>query len=107
MSVIQPVSPVATAEAGGLWQSFNGGLSDALNVWGKVEQIKGERSASGQDLQAAVHNPELANGAAVQVDRPLTQQKQSGGGMEIPKPLLYASLGLLGLAFVLRMKGFN
>ncbi len=103
--VIQPVTPVATASAGGLWQSINGGLGDALNLWGKVDQIKGARSASGQDLKQAVHEPELANAAAVQVDQPLTQQKPAG--FTVQKPVLYASLGLLGLAFILRMKGFR
>jgi len=104
MSVIQPVTPVATASAGGLWQSINGGLGDALSLWGQVEQIKGTRSATGQDLKAAVHNPELANGAAVQVDRPL---EPKATGFTVQKPVLYASLGLLGLAFILRMKGFK
>ena len=104
-TTVQPV-PAATVNAGGLWQSVNGGLSDALNLWAQVEQIKGIKSAQGADLTQAVTNPELANGAAIQVDQtPMDNKVETGFVVE--KPVLYASLALLGLAFVLRMKGFK
>jgi hypothetical protein len=102
---IMPVKPVATVNAGGVWESINGGLSNALDLWAKVEQIKGQKSASGQDQVQAMYKPELENGAAVQMDKQLTTKKNSG--FKFDKRLMYASLGLLGLAFILRMKGFK
>lgn len=104
-NTIQPVKPVAEVQAGGLWESVNGGLSNALGLWAQVEAIKGQKSASGQDQYQAVHSPELANGAAVQVDASLDVKKPAG--FVVRKPVLYASLGLLGLAFLMRMKGFR
>lgn len=96
--------PAATTQAGGWWESTNSGLSNALDLWGKVEVIKGVKSANGSDQQQAMYQPELKNGAAIQVDKQLTIGGKSG--IKIDKPLLYGALGLLGLAFVLRMKGF-
>lgn len=102
---IEAIKPVAEVQAGGLWESVNGGLSDALNLWGKVEQIKGQKSASGQDQIQALYQPELKNGAAITVDQSLVTPKVDG--FVVKKPLLYASLGLLALAAILRMKGFS
>ncbi|MBU2871973.1 hypothetical protein [Colwellia sp. E2M01] len=107
MSIENTATPVATASAGGLWQSINGGLGDALSLWGQVEQIKADRSTSGQDLQAAVYEPELDNAAAVQVDQSLLAvgAHTKPTTINVNKPLLIASLGLLGLAFYMRMNG--
>ena len=99
-------TPLAEVQAGGLWQSFNGGLSSALDMWEKVETVKGIKSASGQDQSQAMYQPELANGAAVVVDKNLVSNA-SDTGFKINKTALYASVGLLGLAFIMRMKGFD
>jgi hypothetical protein len=103
---VNPQTPVAEVEAGGWWESTNAGLSSALDLWGKVETIKGAKSATGQDQLQAMHQPELANGATIQVDKSL-ETPTSKTGFTIEKPVLYASLGLLGLAFIMRMKGFR
>lgn len=105
--IIQSGTPVAEVSGGGWWEATNGGLSDALDLWGKVEVIKGVKSATGQDQQQAMHQPELANGATIQVDKTLSLPTGENGGFKVEKPVLYASLGLLALAFVLRMKGFR
>lgn len=102
---ITPIKPVATVNAGSGWGSLNSGLSDALNLWAKVEQIKGQKSASGQDQLQAIYKPELANGAAVLIDAQVAQKKDNG--FKVEKPVLYASLSLLALAFILRIKGFS
>lgn len=103
-AAIDQYTPVATVD-GGIMGSINTGLDSALNLWGKFEAIKAQKSANGGDLISAKTQPELENGSAVQVDAsipPATQQ-----GFKVDKPLLYVSLGLLGLAFVMRMKGFK
>lgn len=106
MSELQKQTSPAEVGAGGWWESTNNTLSDALNLWQKVEEIKGVKAASGQDQAQAMLQPELANGAAVQVDATLNQSANDGG-FKVKKDVLYASLGLLGLAFILRMKGFK
>jgi len=105
-STIQPVKPVATVNAGGVWESINGGLSDALNLWGKVEQIKGQKSASGADQTQAMYQPPMANGAAVQIDQQLNQQANKNQGVQINKPLLFASAGVLVIALLMHKAGW-
>jgi hypothetical protein len=99
-------TPTAEVVAGGWWESTNQGLSAALDLWGKVETVKGIKSASGQDQNQAMYQPELANGAAVMVDKKLTPSTNDVG-FKVDTKILYASLGLLGLAFIMRMKGFS
>jgi len=98
--------PLAEEQPGGFFQSFNGGLSSALDLWAKVETVKGIKSANGRDQQQAMYKPELANGAAVLVDKDL-MQKANDAGFKIDKKILTASLILLGLAFTMRIKGFG
>ena len=102
-AAIDLYTPVATVD-GGVMGSINNGLDSALNLWGKFEAIKAQKSAAGGDQITAKTQPELTNGAAVQVDGSIPQLKQ---GFKVDKPLLYVSLGLLGLAFIMRMKGFR
>jgi len=99
-------TPSSEVLAGGWWESVNTGLAAALGHWERVETVKGIKSASGQDQQQAMYRPELQNGAAIQVDKvnALTAKED---GITINKPVLYASLGLLGLAFVMRLNGYK
>jgi len=103
---MQTYVPTAEMQAGGFLQQGNAFLNDALNIWGKVEEIKATKSASGGDQQQAMVQPELANGAAVQVERPLqapTDKKANTieiGGVKVNKSLLMFSGVLLATAFV-------
>ncbi|GAA5133119.1 hypothetical protein [Thalassotalea piscium] len=104
---VMPNSPVATQNSGSGWlDTINTGLSNALDLWGRVEQIKAQKSSQGGDLTQAKLTSELTNGSATVLDSDIstTQEKT---GFTVEKPVLYASLALLGLAFVLRMKGFK
>jgi hypothetical protein len=85
----------ATVQAGGLWDSINGGLNDALNMWGKVEQIKGVNASTGRDIIQARVSPELANGAAVTVDQAIVSPSFQVGGVKMNKNIIYATGGLL------------
>ena len=85
----------ATVQAGGVWDSINGGLNSALNVWAKVEQVKATRASTGQDMIQARTVPELENGAAVAVDQPVTSENFMVGGMKMNKNILYATGGIL------------
>jgi hypothetical protein len=93
--------PSATVQAGGIWDSINGGLNDALNVWAKVETVKGAKAASGQDVIQARTTPELANGAAVAVDYPLQSPMNNKAktiefaGLTMNKNMVYATGGIL------------
>ena len=49
--------------------------------------------------------PSSSEKASLIVDASLEPKKPDG--FVVKKPLLYASLGLLGLAFLMRMKGFK
>ncbi|GLX80887.1 hypothetical protein [Thalassotalea eurytherma] len=103
---MQKQTPVATTQAGGFWESFNTGLSGALDAWITVEQVKGAKSASGQDQIQAQVVPELENGAGVVRDTQVVQPTQKKSlPIEINQPLLIASLGLLGLALFMRANG--
>lgn len=98
--------PLATTSAGtDMLGSFNSSLNSALDVWLKVEQIKGAKAASGQDQVQAKTQPEYENGAMIQLDSTLPSNKAVG--VQINQPLLIASLGLLAFAFLLRSKGFS
>lgn len=105
-NAIKPLATTQPESSGFGWGSVNGGISDALDIWGKVEKVKKVKASTGQDLAQAKYQPELANGAARQVDASLALPK-SDNGLKINKPLLYVSFGLLGLAFIMRMKGFR
>lgn len=85
----------ATVQAGGVWDSINGGLNDALNIWNKVEQVKAVKASSGQDIIQARVTPELENGAAVAVDQPQVSPSFKVGGVEMNKNILYATGGIL------------
>jgi hypothetical protein len=98
-------TPVAEAGAGTLIDSGFSGLMDALNVWGKVEEIKAAKSASGGDQRQAVYMPELPNGAAVALDSSLPAPLKKPV-FEINKPILFASVGLLAIALIMNRKGF-
>ena len=104
--MLQQPKPVATVNAGGTWEAINGGLSDALNLWAKVETIKGQKSASGQDQIQAMYQPTLENGAAVQVDKQLSTPSDKKQGFEVNKPLLLASAGVLVMAYFMRKAGW-
>ncbi len=82
-------------QGGGVWDSINGGLNDALNIWGKVEQVKAVKASTGQDVIQARVSPELANGAAIAVDQPQVSPSFKVGGVEMNKNILYATGGLL------------
>jgi len=92
----------ATVQAGGLWDSINGGLNDALNMWGKVEQIKGAKASTGQDIIQARVSPELANGAAITVDQALVSPSFQVGSVKMNKNLIYATAGILLTLFALK-----
>lgn len=85
----------ATVQAGGLWDSINGGLNDALNVWSKVEQVKAVKAATGQDIIQARYQPELANGAAIAVDQPQVSPSFQVAGVPMNKNIIYATAGIL------------
>jgi hypothetical protein len=97
-------TPVATAGAGTMMDSWTSNLSGALGLWGQIEQIKSAKSASGGDQQQALMQPELPNGAAVSIDASLAP-KLKKSSIEVNKPLLFASAGLLAIAFLLNRMG--
>jgi len=99
-------TPVAEAGAGTLMDNVSSGLMGALNIWGQVEQIKAAKSASGGDQRQALVHPELPNGAAVAVEASLTPPAKKQVPFAINKPLMFASIGLLSIAFLLNRKGF-
>lgn len=85
----------ATVQGGGIWDSINGGLNNALNVWAKVEQVKAVKASTGQDIVQARVTPELENGAAVAVDQPQISPNFKVGGVEMNKNIIYATGGIL------------
>ena len=91
----------ATVDAGGTWSSLNSVLNTALGAWAKVEQIKGAKAASGQDVVQARVVPELENGAAVLIDSNLSQATSKNdsvitlAGMDFDKNITYATGGIL------------
>lgn len=103
MSVFQSVmnKAPATVQGGGLWDSINGGLNDALNVWAKVEQVKAVKASTGQDIIQARVSPELANGAAVAVDQPMVSPSFQVAGVDMNKNIIYATVGILTALIVL------
>jgi len=111
---IQPVNttPVATTSAGGWMQQGNALLNNALNAWAQVEQIKAAKSASGGDQVAKQMQPELQNGAGVQLDttaQDIAKQKAAGvtGFGEINYKMLAFASGALALGLILKAKGFK
>jgi hypothetical protein len=98
-------TPVAEAGAGTMLDSGFSGLMGALNVWGRVEEIKAAKSASGGDQIQALYQPELPNGAAVTIDSSLVGKLPEPAGFKINQPLMYGSLALLGFALLLNRKG--
>jgi len=98
-------STSAAENDGGMFDGFSSGLNDALNIWGKYEQVKKTKSARGGDQLQAKMQPELNNGSATMLDNNIVSPVNDKG-FKVDKKLLYISLGLLGFAFVLRMKGF-
>lgn len=92
----------ATVQAGGLWDSINGGLNDALNIYAKVEQVKAVKAASGQDIIQARVSPELANGAAIAVDQTIVSPSFQVGGVKMSKNIIYATGGILLALLVLK-----
>ena len=101
-------SPIA--ESGFGWGSFNSGLDSVLNIWGKVEAIKAQKAASGADMQQAKYQPELENGASIQVEAPQVnpnavnndEKTVTVGGVKMNKGLLMATGGILGLLVTLK-----
>ena len=113
MMTIQPVTtPVATTSAGSWMQQGNQLLNNALNAWAQVEQIKAAKSASGGDQVSKQTQPELSNGAGVQLDttaQDIAKQKAAGvtGFGEINYKMLAFASGALVLGLVLKAKGFK
>ncbi|MBR9791225.1 MAG: hypothetical protein GYB58_05685 [Gammaproteobacteria bacterium] len=91
------MQPVATNTAGSWLQAGNQLLSTALNTWATVESVKAQRAASGGDQLAKQLQPELENGAAVQVDK-APEVKESEPMKKTDKTLLFLSVGLLAVA---------
>lgn len=105
-------TPVATTSAGGWMQQGNAMLNTALNAWAQVEQIKAAKSASGGDQVSRQTQPELQNGAGVQLDttaQDVASQKSAGitGFGEINYKLLGFAGAALALGLVLKAKGFK
>lgn len=100
-------TPLANTNAGkaGFADSLNDSLSGAMNLFGQYSQIQMQRSAAGVDLPQAKLTNEVENGASVMVESPSDNTPRDG--FVIQKPLLYASLGLLTLALIMRAKGFK
>jgi hypothetical protein len=98
--------PLAETSAGkaGFADSLNSSLSGAMDLFGQYSKIKQQHSASGGDLPQAKLTNEVENGSSVVMETPSNSSANNSGAN---KPLLYVSLGLLGLAFVMRMKGFK
>lgn len=87
-------------------------LDYGLNIWERVEAAKNQSAASGNDLIRRDLNPELENGAAVQVDTAAADiQAQRDAGVtpagEINKGLLYFSVGVLVFGLIAKSKGFK
>lgn len=105
--------PLAQAPAGSdVVNGFKSLLDYGLNIWERVETKKNQSAASGEDLVRRDLNPELENGAAVQVDTTATDiQAQQDAGVtpagEINKGLLYFSVGVLVFGLVAKSKGFK
>lgn len=102
-----PFQPMAaTGGAGNWYQTTSNFLGDALNKWVQVEQIRQVRSSTGQDQLTKQLNPDLENGAAVQVDKvnDPSGAKTQADGIMINKTMLYGSIALLGVALVLKYK---
>lgn len=98
------VSP-AGSTAGNWFDTSTDFLDSALNMWGKVEAIKAQKSASGGDQVQRQLQPEISNGAAVQVDQvPVSQVDVAG--LKINKNILVPSLFLLGAALLLKRMKF-
>lgn len=104
--------PLGRMTAGTIVDGMRGGLDYALEVWNKVEQVKNTRASNGSELSARDSNPELENGAAVQVDTTaadIKAQREAGITQpgEINKGLLYFSIGALVLGLAFKAKGFK
>lgn len=95
-----------------LWDMGSSMIGDSLQVWEKVSNIKAARSSSGQDQQAQMVTPQLANGSAIQVAAPIEQvgSKDDGNvvimGAKVNKNLLLFSGGLLTLTVLMKAKLF-
>lgn len=104
------VAPVATTTAGSWIQDGSNALNSALEIWGNVERVKSARSATGNDQTVRVSNPELANGAGVNVDMTTAdhaQQQAKSSGIADTKGLLYASLAVLAMGVFFKAKGLK
>lgn len=101
-----PTTPVATTPAGGWAQNINSVLTNALNLWAGVEQVKAMKSTSGGDQQQRQTDPELANGAGVTVDTTAAdlQAAQALGKAESQRNMIIAAgAGALGVAVLLKL----
>lgn len=97
--------PVATSGAGSWLQTGNSFLNDALNVWGKVEEIKATRSSTGGDQIARTLQTDYANGAAVQIDAKQQPEKADKEKSMYTKGLIVVG-GLIAAGIVLKMSGY-
>ncbi len=94
--------PIAESSSGFNW---GGLLSNALDVYAKVETIKGQKSASGGDQMQAKLVPELENAATRVIAPQIAQEKQVSqnitiGGVVMNKNILLATGGVLLTLFV-------
>ncbi|WP_341937199.1 hypothetical protein [Marinimicrobium sp. C2-29] len=98
------------AAEGGI--DFGGALDRLVDGYAKVQQVKNERDAmryqnAPNEQEAALHESEAATTSeAYQTGNarvPGTGKPSMGGYVDqIPKPLLYGSLGLLGLGLLMK-----
>lgn len=108
MATIQPVT-AAVSTAGGWMQTVNSGLSSAMDLWLQYENVRKVKSTSGGDQVSKQTVAEHENGAGIVVDpisttaATATKETVPESGIVINKGLLYGSLGLLGLALVLKI----
>ncbi|PHR87958.1 MAG: hypothetical protein COA78_36805 [Blastopirellula sp.] len=99
---------VPIAESAGNGFNWGGLLSGALDVYAKVETIKGRKSASGGDQMQAKLRPEMEN-AATRVIAPQIAPAAAApstnimiGGVSMNKNILIGTAGVLLAIFVIK-----